>query len=387
MRMNILESPFLDIYKQCIGCHVCEKLCPQKCISFTDKKAFSVYPTVNYDKCTQCGYCIHVCPIVNLEKNVNPVKGYYGWCRDTALRKNSSSGGIFGIIATQILKEGGVVFGAVFDQEQKTVLHTSTDRVPLKRLLKSKYVESDISKSYSLVLENLKKKRKVLFCGTPCQIHGLNNFLREFKNSKDLFTCDFVCHGVPSSQLFNMYLSEIEKKYKSNVIDVDFRPKTWGWNQHAIKINFNNGMTYLKPAILDEFFSGSMIDNVLLRENCYHCQFIKRHIADLTLADFWGIQNYAPEKNDNSGISLIICNNDKAISIVQKISSYVEIYDLDKANYNYVYADKTYPESIVEKRDEIFKQILKKNQFLKVAHRTYFKNRFFNRINGLLKEY
>lgn len=372
-----------ELGRECIACGACVSICPKKCIEWKEKR-IEKYPVIN-SECIQCMLCERVCPILTQAgKNATNIEaGYCGWSNSEDLRKSSSSGGIFGEIALTVLKDGGVVVGAVFDRKTKKVRHMTSDYVELNEILKSKYVESDAEKSFPEIKKNLTSGRKVLFCGTPCQVSALSNYLYNI-NTEKLLLCDFICHGVGVDKIFTVYLEELEKKFRSKIVSVDFRPKTLGWSQHAIKVNFENGRCYFKPAILDEYFSGVMIDNVLLRSGCYTCQFTQKHVADITMADFWGINNYNRNLNDNKGISLFIGNSEKGIRKISELRDKITKYPLEKRHFEYVYSEKEWDEKQIQKREDVLKKI-QKYGLVKAAHKTYFKNRCVFKIKYIVK--
>ena len=65
-----------------------------------------------------------------------------------------------------------------------------------------------------------------------------------------------------------------------------------------------------------------------VRPSCYSCNFKKYNRAsDITLGDFWGINNSSVQ-NDDKGVSLIVINTDKGNELVEKIKANVELFDI-----------------------------------------------------------
>lgn len=282
------------------------------------------YPEVDKDKCIDCGLCEKICPIIH--KVVIDES-----CTTTAMaainlneeiRLNSSSGGVFTLISEYILDQGGVVFGAAFTKDFKAVHHICVvDRSELKHLRGSKYLQSEIGDTYKQAKAYLDNGRKVLFTGTPCQIGGLYSFLR--KSYDNLFTQDIICHGVPSPMVWKKNVENLESKKKSEIKNVCFRDKQSGWKTFSLTIEFINGAVYSKEHS-DDAYMKAFLANCCLRHSCYNCSFkgIKRE-SDITLADFWGVQNVFPEMDDNMGTSLVLLHSSKGQEIFKNIQKFV----------------------------------------------------------------
>ena len=215
----------LTLTDTCTGCFACANVCPKDAICLTSNFEGFYYPHIDNDKCVNCGLCDKVCPVLFPVQTYTMKRAYFGWTNDDTIRKDSSSGGLFYIMATQVLKENGTVYGASFNYDGIVRLEChSTQDVSLKELMKSKYVQSYIGFAYRDIKRDLKLGLKVLFCGTPCQVAGLKSFLgMEYKN---LILIDFVCHGVPSMDLLQKHLEYLNIK---NVVEINFRPKNIGW--------------------------------------------------------------------------------------------------------------------------------------------------------------
>lgn len=196
----------IDIGKKCCGCNSCAQSCPKQCISMSEDNEGFLYPSVDTNLCVECHLCEKVCPVLNISSGQYPISCYAAKSPDEQIRKESSSGGIFSLLAQKIIENDGVVFGAAFNKKWE-VVHCYTETLEgLNSLRGSKYVQSKIGNAYEQVKTFLKNGRLVLFSGTPCQIAGLKTFLR--KDYENLITLDFVCHGVPSPGVLRWYLQE-----------------------------------------------------------------------------------------------------------------------------------------------------------------------------------
>ncbi len=311
----------LSKVKDCSGCHACYNICPTNCIDMKPDKAGFLYPHQNKEKCIKCGLCTKACPVIKPYAG-NP-KGRAFACinRNDDVRFESSSGGIFTLLAENVLNKGGVVFGAAFTDDFKEVRHICVDdKDELKKLRSSKYLQSIIGDTYRKVKAYLHQGRVVLFTGTPCQISGLTAYLGE--EYENLLLQDIVCHGVPSHLLWQKYIEYQCAKNKSNISTGRlplFRDKSTGWVGYSVRMGFDSGEEYISSAS-DDIYMKAFIKNMSLRESCYDChsKSLERE-SDITLGDFWGVDNIAPDMNDNKGTSLVLINSRKGQQIFDEI--------------------------------------------------------------------
>ena len=313
--------------EDCCGCYACYNICPKECITMESDNEGFWYPKIDKNKCINCNLCEKVCPIINPVKRVDSKKiAYASMNKDEQVRMKSSSGGIFSILAEYIIKNNGVVYGAGFDEDfnikHKRILY-STD---LDLLRGSKYVQSSIGDIYKQVKNDLESNRQVLFTGTPCQVEGLRSYLR--KEYVNLITMDFICHGVPSPLVWKKYLEEIKKSKQENIKNIYFRNKDIGWKVFSLKIIFDEKI-YSNNLNNDLFMKGFLQD-VYLRPSCYSCKFKKiNRISDITVADFWGIENILPKMDDDKGTSLIVVHSEKGKQLFDKLSEKMILNEVD----------------------------------------------------------
>lgn len=316
---------------KCCGCSACYNICPKNAITMMeDEKGFK-YPVIDKGKCINCGLCEKICPILNeKQKEENKIEAYACINKNIEDRLNSSSGGIFILLAKEIIKMNGVVFGACFD-EQFNVKHTYSEKEEdLKQFMGSKYVQSNIGDSYKKVKEFLDKDRYVLFTGTPCQIEGLKSYLK--KDYDKLYTQDLICHGVPSPKVWGKYLDYQKQKSGENIRNISFRNKEHSWSLFRMKITFDT-KTYSEN-LRNDIYMKSFLSDINLRDSCYSCSFKKKYRnSDITLADYWGIDGISPNMNDEKGTSLFIIHSSKGRELFDKIKSNLkyESTDLDYA--------------------------------------------------------
>lgn len=293
--------------KDCSGCYACTNICPVNCITMkSDSEGFK-YPVVDYDKCINCGKCVAICPIINKKEVKREAQAYACINKDEVIRAQSSSGGIFTIIAENVIDNGGVVFGAAFDEELELKHSYVETKKDLAKFRGSKYLQSQIGSTYKEAKDFLDKGRTVFFTGASCQIAGLKSYLE--KEYDNLLCADFICHGVPSPKVFKEYLNFCESKFKSKVKKISFRDKSRGWSKFSILISFENDKKICEITS-ENIYMKAFLNNVCLRPSCYDCKFkgLNRD-SDITLADFWGIQKVLPKMDDDKGVSLIIVNS------------------------------------------------------------------------------
>lgn len=308
----------------CSGCHACVNVCPKKCIAMkVDEEGF-LYPSVDMSKCVKCGRCQQVCHHHSTVEIHNQPQAYACYSTNEDIRMQSSSGGMFTVFAEEILNRGGAVFGAAFD-EDLTVRHIGlTQKEDLVKLRGSKYVQSIIGDSYESARQILQSGRCVLFTGTPCQIGGLKRYLG--KQYDNLYTADVICHGVPSPKVWALYLQHMEELHGTKVNNSRppfFRFKTPGESGFSLCIHFENGEKNCTPFWQDRYL-GAFVNDLTLRPSCYHCDFKSIHRnSDITLADFWGVEELMPEMVDHKGISLVLINSEKGKNLFSSIEDRV----------------------------------------------------------------
>lgn len=313
--------------KDCMGCHACSNICPQDCISMDIDNEGFWYPKVDYDKCIKCNQCVKVCPIINKKIVKNEPSAYACINKDEAIRLESSSGGIFTLIAEQVIDDGGVVFGAGFDENFKVMHSYIETKEELEKLRGSKYVQSKIGDTYKYVKDFLQQGRTVLFSGTPCQISGLKSYLGQAY--ENLFCIDIVCHGVPSPKVWDKYISYREDIAGSQAQRIAFRLKNEGWKRYSVLFLFKNNTEYIQNQRKD-LYMRAFLKNVCLRPSCYKCEFKSLHRqSDITLADFWGIQKMLAEMDDDKGTSLIFVNSKNGQLMLDKIKGDILYKEVD----------------------------------------------------------
>ena len=359
--------PILALPERCTGCAACFNACGHAAITMDRDGDGFLIPTVDPSKCVECKLCEKSCPVLQplSEAGILSPKVFAMWSGPD--RRLSSSGGAFSAFARKVLSEGGVVFGAAFDQDLHC-RHVEIRRVEdLSPLRGSKYVQSEIGDVFKRVKEHLKAARKVLFCGTPCQVAGLKRFLR--KPDENLLTLDLICHGVPSDEVFQSYLKKISSRFASDPEGFEFRDRDgWGFTP-SISIGGKFRPIYDVDALYMEAFNASAI----FRKCCYHCPYSGLpRVGDCTLGDFWGIGRYGiPFRHDTmKGVSLVLANTEQGEEAVRCLSGcFVEERTLEEAlieNHNLKSPSNPHPD-----REGIIRDFLDPDVPLKVIASRY----------------
>lgn len=326
--------------ENCCGCEACVQICPKGCINFQQDSEGFYYPIVDTNYCIRCGLCEKACPKLNSFERKVPQLVFAAQNKNEEVRLNSSSGGIFIVIARYIItQKGGVVFGARFDN-QWNVIHDFTETEEgLKCLQNSKYVQSQIGVNYKKAKSFLDQGRWVLFTGTHCQIAGLKQFLR--KDYENLLAVDIFCHGVPSNKTWQQYLKELKNKNQSeNILSINFRSKKEeGWGRYHVNIELDNKK--ISQLYRKNTFQRGFIKNLYLRPSCYECAFKQSNSgADISLGDFWGISNSVPSLDDDKGTSKVVVYTQKGSQILKALD--IITHETTKANNAPILWDSAY---------------------------------------------
>ena len=322
---------FVTETNKCCGCAVCDSVCPIHAISMSYNNEGFLYPTIDQAKCVECHLCqkscpINVCPAV-FEVHKTFIQKVYACVNNNGkILCESSSGGVFYELASNVIKCGGVVFGASFSEEGMVEHTVSEDIGGLSKFMGSKYVQSDTRMIWPKVKEYLSSGRKVLFSGTPCEIGALRSYLK--KDYDNLILVDVLCMGTPSPMVWKSWKEELEDRYNSKAKNINFRSKKYGGAfSHSLMITFENGKEYWNPMYADPYVKG-FYNRLFLRSSCHHCSYKKLHReSDITLGDFWGAKDVGIDLQVDNGLSIVIVQSPKgesAFNQIKKNFSYKE---------------------------------------------------------------
>lgn len=331
----------LASHNLCSGCAACYAVCARKAISMQQDAEGFVYPHVDEAQCIHCGLCERVCPSLHPKASREPLSVYAAKAKDDALRKESSSGGVFSLLARQIISDGGIVYGAAIRESDLSVCHCSAENEEeLSWLRGSKYVQSDVGDAYGRVRSQLDAGMKVLFSGTPCQVAALRNFLaRDYDN---LICVEVICHAAPSPLAWKKFLEKRaaasakgrDSSRPEDVIDrrISFRSKNCGWKRFSMSLRFVNDKEYQLDLYSDAFLRG-FLSELFNRPSCHKCSVRElRSGADITLGDYWNVHQRFPEMDDDAGTSVVLVDSEKGAALVNRALPFCDVVESDYAD-------------------------------------------------------
>lgn len=382
--LNITEK------EECCGCSACVQICPQECISLKEDQEGFWYPRVAKQSCTECGLCEKTCPILNLpEQRTGKPDAYAAFSPEDSIRIKSSSGGLFTLLAEDILQKGGVVFGAAFDQDW-SVHHIKVETIEqLDKLRGSKYLQSRPEDTYREAEKLLREDRLVLYTGTGCQIAGLKAFLshrkhhfgKDLMDNNNLYTVDVLCHGVPSPKVWKKYISSHISDFGEPIRQTFFRKKEPGWKRYSVSL-CSDSKQYVQ-AFQEDAYMQMFLKNICLRPSCHNCHFKDlNRTSDITLGDFWGIEKVAPEMDDDKGTSIVLIQSNKGRQLFQNVMKRLKVKKVDAEQALPSSADSRCSVARHPKRNHFFEK-LETNSMEELAR--LLKPSFWQRIKGKSK--
>lgn len=309
--------------KLCCGCGACAEACPVNAVTMLPDEEGFLYPDVDASVCTDCRNCRSVCSILWQKKLKEPeYPTFYAAKHKSAdVLKHSSSGGAFTAISDAILKKGGIVYGADFDEDFRVLHRRATTPEERDRFCRSKYAQSATREAYGMAVRDLREGKTVLFTGTPCQTAGLRGLMQKKIYPDRLYTCDVICHSVPSPRIWKDFKMMLERENGGKKLaEVHFRTKDIAWNRPNSNVGFQYRVEGSDEYVFDHrFFDLFFGVGTIVRRSCYACPFTDVHRAsDITIADCFGIEKYMPEFNDERGVSLVMINSPKGAALFEE---------------------------------------------------------------------
>lgn len=310
----MMESVY-SAKEKCTGCSACYNICPVGAITMEADEEGFLYPQIDQSICIDCFRCVNICPVIKKGnyKYDNQADYYAAQHKSEAVLRKSTSGGVFTAISDAVLKQNGIIYGAVFDNQLQVVHGKAVEKSKRNKMRISKYVQSKLGDTFKEIKDYLQAGKLVLFTGTPCQAAGLKAFIESEKLTENLYICDLICHSVPSPLIWEKYKELLEKEKGSKLEKVQFRTKKYAWSRK----NSNKGFLYKTKAESkvyedDRFYELFINKETIARPSCSECPFTdQKRVSDLTIADYFGIKKYNPDFYDPLGVSLILVNSTK----------------------------------------------------------------------------
>lgn len=306
--------------EDCCGCSACYSICGKNAITMKPDEEGFLYPEIDQARCIDCHQCTGICPLTcsgNYKERELP-RFFVARHKSQEVLWQSTSGGAFTAISDVILRQGGIVYGVDYDQEFHVRHQRAETTQQRDRMRISKYVQSDMDNTYAHIKADLKAGRMVLFTGTPCQTAGLRGFMGDTPLVERLYSCDIICHSIPSPLIWEDYKGLLEREQGGKIMNVQFRSKKDGWS----RANSNKGFLFTTDSSSeiqedDRFYQLFFKSGAITRPSCSQCRFTDIHRAsDVTIADYWGIEKYSPEWFDPLGVSVIVVNSAKGTALL-----------------------------------------------------------------------
>lgn len=370
----------------CTGCGACYNVCPVDAITMQGDKYGFYKPVIDQEKCIKCGLCEKICPLNKFVSSNDEPRAMALINKNEDVRLKCASGGAFSALATQIINQGGVVYGVVWD-ENVVAIHDRAETIEqLEKMYSSKYVQANTINSFKRAKEDLENGRVVLYSGTPCQIAGLKSYLR--KDYDNLFTVDLICHGTPSPLALEKYKQEFLKEHKEEkILSINFRSKKRGWGYWLVPLIRTTTKIYCVP-YEKNLYMKAFGSNAIINKSCLNCQFNKiPRVADITIGDFWGIDEYDTALNDKKGTSIILVNNEKGQHLLNQVAEDCKLQDVPldiatKRNPNIYSSSKPH-----KHREEFLNDLCIENKSFKYCVKKYNKAPFHIMLYRLLPQF
>lgn len=317
-----------DNKESCCGCTACVSICPKNAITMKQDERGFFYPVIDDEKCVNCNLCKNVCNFKAFHKQTvqHDVNSYAIRHKMESEVMTSRSGGFFSAVAQYVVSRGGICYGAALTSELEVAHEKADNYGECFKFKGSKYVQSRIDDSlFQECKELLESGKPVLFSGTGCQVHGLLSYLNTKKvDTSNLITIDFVCHGVPSPDVWRAYISMVEKREGKEIKHINFRDKAkFGWIANKATYTFADGSECSNSTWSDVFYQHCMI-----RESCYQCPYTTvGRLSDFTMGDYWGFEKVVQGYRDDKGLSFVIVQNEKAKRILNELEDVLEIHE------------------------------------------------------------
>lgn len=313
---------------ECTGCGACIQICPKQCITYQANNHETLYAVINKKMCIDCNLCQFVCPQLHEVEGNRSYECYAAWSNNLETRINSASGGI----ATELYKyyadNDGYYAGVSIDDSFEVTYKLVSGKEKYKLFQSSKYVYSNTKNIFKNIATLLKEKEKILFIGLPCQVAGLQNYLKVRKiEYSNLITVDLVCHGATPNKFLKEHIEHIERKKNKKAYEVRFRDPAFGTQYFVFSLYEKDQIFYHKKVKRDDSYQIGYHYGITYRDNCYVCRYAREaRVGDITLADFSGVGKIKPCNYTGRNVSCILINSDKGKKLIDKMLENEYIY-------------------------------------------------------------
>ena len=312
---------------RCCGCTACANACPKGAIAMKADGEGFLYPSVDMERCVDCGLCERVCPVLHHERAAEETKGYIVRYKNADVVQESTSGGAFTAFAEKILSREGIVYGTGYDADMNVICKAAKTPAELAEMRGSKFVQSDLGSTFKEIKTRLREGFQVLFTGTPCQVAGLVSYLGG--KPENLYCIDFVCRGVPSPGLWRNYVGMMEKKYGAKMVGARFKHKTYGYHATTMKIDFEGGKTWYGSGRVDPMMK-AFVREMASRPSCHDCAFkTLERVSDLTMFDCYKFSEITGQHDDERGYSCLFVHSREGAELFGAVREQLFVLDAD----------------------------------------------------------
>lgn len=369
--------------EKCTGCLLCKAICPKQCINIElDAMGFR-YPKIDNNKCVNCGVCVKNCPELSPVNKCIPKDTYAMLWNNHASLNGCSSGGVASALATHIVDEGGVYYGAVSEKNGNVVYHRISTSGEIQLAKGSKYIQSNMEEVYAHIRNDLIRKLKVIFVGTPCQSAAVMKYCKD--HLSNLYIVSFPCGGWSSSRVIQ---SEVYRISRINQFQ-----KVVMRNRRKVSIDiYNNDVLIASCKPNDSYFMTALDYKYCVRKSCWMCSYsIPERIGDIIIGDFWGYKSDGVfnEREIREGISFCSYLTDKGKNLLESIlpemksanTNYSKVREDNPRLNNQVIQDKHFDYS----RRLLFESIYNGNNIKESVLKTDLKNHLIRKLRGIIK--
>ena len=308
--------------EDCTGCGACYRVCRKGAIAFREDGEGFPAPFIQTEKCVECGLCSQACPVLHKPETYVTRKAYAAQLLDEEALKESSSGGLFTAFAREIFRRGGIVYGCAWDEKYVAVVRKAESESELKPMHRSKYVWSWAGDSFPEIKAYLDAGREVLFTGLPCQAAGLRKYLG--KDYEKLYVIACFCGGAPSPMAFQAYLKHLARRVPIEKLNLRFREK----ERRGAVISYQGRKARVHQGYLNNPYYFAFFTKIFLRRSCYHCLYRYRdRVEDITIGDYWGIEQYHPELDASKGVSAVLVNTEKGENLFKTVKDQLHVLE------------------------------------------------------------